>query len=316
MSTTVDVDTVNDVPLEITEGKKARKWARKEAKEGSETGDWRKVTPTKIIAFLFLLAMAMIWLVPVVWTALQSFRAESEIIREPHRWLPIHWVLENYTSALFSTSTPVMRWLLNSFFISGMHTLLALIVVSLTAYGYTRVNFRGRDTLFAALLATMMFPAVMNLIPLYAIVNTFGWINRPIAAIVPGLGGVFNIFLVRQFMRGIPKEFDESARIDGASEWQIFWRIMLPLIRPVLTVVALFSFTGSWNDFLWPSIVFNDVNNLPLTPGLQLLQGTFQARLGALLAGAIIAIVPTLILYLFTQKYFLESLSLSSGVKG
>jgi multiple sugar transport system permease protein len=166
------------------------------------------------------------------------------------------------------------------------------------------------------LLATMMFPGVMNLIPLYFIVNSFGWVNRPIAAIVPGAAGVFNIFLVRQFLLGLPRELDEAARIDGCNDFQVFWHMILPLIRPVLTVVALFAFTGSWNDFLWPSIVFNDVNRLPLTPGLQLLQGTFQARIGLLLAGALIAIIPTLLLYLFTQKYFLQSLSLSSGVKG
>ena len=178
---------------------------------------------------------------------------------------------------------------MNSMIISVSHTLLVLVIVSTAGYGYTRLKFKGRDVIFYFLLATMMFPSVVNLIPLFAIVSRFGWIDSPLAVIVPGAAGVFNIFLVRQFMQGIPKEFDESARIDGANDFQIFTKIMLPLIRPILTVVALFAFTGSWNDFLWPSIVFNDIRNLPLTPGLQLLQGTFHQQIGALLAGALVA---------------------------
>lgn len=276
----------------------------------------KKISVSKIVSFFFLISMSAIWVGPIVWAFFTSFRAEVEIINHTYRLLPINWVLANYTRALFSTSTPVMTWFFNSLFISTMHTLLVLVVVSLAAYGYTRLKFKGRDALFFFLLGTMMFPSVVNLIPLFAIVDRLGWINSPLAVIVPGAAGVFNIFLVRQFMLGIPKEFDESARIDGASEIQVFFKIILPIIRPVLTVVALFAFTGSWNDFLWPSIVFNNVRDLPLTPGLQLLQGTFHQHIGALLAGALIAIVPTFCIYLFAQKFFLESLSLSSGVKG
>ena len=136
------------------------------------------------------------------------------------------------------------------------------------------------------------------------------------AMIVPAASGVFNIFLVRQFMDNIPKDFDEAAQIDGAGEFTIFTKIILPLVKPVLLVVALFSFTGSWNDFLWPSIVFNDVERMPITAGLQLLQGMYDVKPGLLMAGALIAIVPTFILYLFAQKYFLQSMSLSAGVKG
>lgn len=165
-------------------------------------------------------------------------------------------------------------------------------------------------------MATMMFPGVVNLIPLYKIIDVLGWVNSPIAMIVPGAAGVFNIFLVRQFMNNIPLEFDEAARMDGANDFQILGKVILPLIKPVLLVVSLFSFTGSWNDFLWPSIVFNDIDKMPITPGLQLLQGMYQAQPTLLMAGALVAIIPTFILYLFAQKYFLESMSLSAGVKG
>ena len=275
-----------------------------------------KFSLSKTISFLFLGIMSIVWITPVLWGLFTSFKSEMEIMQSSYRFLPINWIISNYTRILFSTSTPVLRWFFNSMFISISHTILVVIIVSITAYGYTRLEFKGRDKIFYFLMGTMMFPGIVNLIPLYAIVNAFGWINHPLAVIVPGTAGVFNIFLVRQFMSGIPKEFDESAKIDGATDLQIFIKIMLPLIKPVLTVVAMFSFVGSWNDFLWPSIIFNDVRNLPLTPGLQLLQGAFTTQIGALLAGAIFALIPTFVLYLFVQKYFVESLSLSSGVKG
>ncbi|PAE17723.1 ABC transporter permease [Virgibacillus sp. 7505] len=272
---------------------------------------------TKIIAFIFLLVMAVLWVFPLIWAVFTSFKSEAEITNAAVSFLPIHWTVSNYSELLFNNaSTPVMKWFLNSLIIAVGHTLLVLVVVSLAAYGYTRLQFKGRDLLFGMLLASMMFPAVVNLIPLYSIVDSIGWVNNSLAVIVPGAAGVFNIFLVRQFVLGIPKTFDESAKIDGASEFQIFYLIILPLIRPVLTVVALFSFTGAWNDFLWPSIVLNDIDKLPITPGLQLLQGQYMTYPGIGIAGALIALVPTFLLYLFAQRYFMQSMSLSSGVKG
>jgi len=261
--------------------------------------------------------MAFIWIVPVLYTTITSFKSEADIQSSAFTILPINWVIGNYQDVLFSnTSAPVAKWFMNSLIISVSQTVLVLVIVSLAGYGYSRMKFKGREAIFVFLMATMMFPAVVNLIPLYKIIDTLGWVNNYLAAIVPGAAGVFNIFLVRQFMQGIPKDFDESARVDGASDFQIFTKLILPLIRPVLTVVALFTFTASWNDFLWPSIVFNDVEKMPITPGLQLLQGMYALDVAHALTGALVAIVPTFILYLFTQKYFMESLSLSSGVKG
>lgn len=271
----------------------------------------------KIIAFLFLLSMSIIWLVPLLYGVLTSFKSEMELLTSGSRLLPIEWVLTNYTELLVNnTSAPLVRWFLNSLFISVSHTILVLFVVSFSAFAYSRLSFKGKNVLFSFLLATMMFPGVVNLIPLYKIMDILGWVNTPWAMIVPGAAGVFNIFLVKQFMDNIPKDFDEAAQIDGASELTIFTRIILPLIKPVLLVVTLFSFTGSWNDFLWPSIIFNDIEKMPITSGLQLLQGMYQAQPTLLMAGALIAIVPTFILYLFAQKYFLQSMSLSAGVKG
>ncbi|MFC0270368.1 carbohydrate ABC transporter permease [Metabacillus herbersteinensis] len=272
---------------------------------------------TKIVSLLFLLFMAFIWIVPLAYSFLTSFKVEADLQSSGFTILPIHWVITNYQEVLFNnTSAPLAKWFMNSLIISVSQTVLVLVIVSLAGYGYSRMKFKGRDAIFVFLMATMMFPAVVNLIPLYKIIDTFGWVNSYLAAIVPGAAGVFNIFLIRQFMAGIPKEFDESARVDGASDFQIFTKLILPLIRPVLTVVALFTFTASWNDFLWPSIVFNDIEKMPITPGLQLAQGMYVLDISLSLTVALIAIIPTFILYLFTQKYFMESLSLSSGVKG
>ncbi|WP_368105355.1 carbohydrate ABC transporter permease, partial [Bifidobacterium catenulatum] len=143
-------------------------------------------------------------------------------------------------------------------------------------------------------------------------------VNTYWACIIPGLGNVANIFLVRNFMKGIPKELDEAAEIDGASDFQIFTRIMLPAIRPILIVIFLFSFTGAWNDFLWPTLVFNDINKMPVTAGLQLLSNQMGQynQMGSLMAATCMAILPTLLLFLFAQKYFLQSLNITSGLKG
>lgn len=277
---------------------------------------WFKKNSGQVIAFAFLLFLALIWIFPMAWTVFSSFKSEVEIMKTGYRFMPIEWVTENYQEILKSKTAPIFLWFRNSVFISTTHTAFMVILSSLSAYAFARMEFKGRDTIFWTLLATMMFPAVVNLIPTFKIVHIFGWINSPWAVIIPGLGGVFNIYLIRQFLLGIPKDLDEAARIDGASYLQIYTRIILPLSRPVLTVVALFSFTGSWNDFLWPSIVMNDIDRMPLTPGLKLLQGAFAAQLGPLSAGAVIAIVPPIILYLFAQKYFLSGINLSSGVKG
>ncbi|MBP1045051.1 carbohydrate ABC transporter permease [Enterococcus sp. BWM-S5] len=277
----------------------------------------KKSPISKIIAFVFLLLMAVTWIVPLLYGVLTSFKSEMELMTAGFKLLPIEWVLTNYTELLVNnSSTPLVKWFLNSLFISVTHTLLVVLVVSFSAFAYSRLSFKGKNVLFSFLLASMMFPSVVNLIPLYKIVDILGWVNTPLAMIVPGAAGVFNIFLVKQFMDNIPKDFDEAAQIDGAGEWLIFRKIIFPLIKPVLLVVSLFAFTGSWNDFLWPSIVFNDIEKMPITSGLQLLQGMYQAQPTLLMAGALVAIIPTFVLYLFAQKYFLQSMSLSAGVKG
>lgn len=276
----------------------------------------KKKKTTKIVSFTLLLIVCIGWIFPLIWAALTSFKSNEEIQMSSFHMFPKEWTLDNYSQLLFNNeSAPVLRWFANSLIISLCHMILVLIVVSLAAYGYTRLKFRGKEALFTGLLGTMMLPGVMNLIPNFKIVDTLGWTNSFLAVIVPGAAAVFNIFLVKQFMMGIPKELDESAYVDGANEFQIFWHIILPLTKPALTVVALFSFTGSWNDFLWPSIVMSDIDKLPITPGLQLLQGQYLTYPGIGTAGALLALIPTFLIYLVAQKSFMQSMALSSGIK-
>lgn len=271
---------------------------------------------TKIICFILLAIICLIWVFPLVWAFFTSFKSNDEIQKVGFSMLPQQWTLENYTDLLFNNdSSPVLKWFVNSLIISVSHMFLVLVIVSTASYGYTRLKFKGRDALFTFLLGTMMFPSLMNLIPNFKIVDMLGWTNSFLAVIVPGVAGIYNIFLVRQFVLGIPKELDESAVIDGANPFQIFRHIILPLTKPALTVVALFSFTGSWNDFLWPSIVMSDIDKLPITPGLQLLQGQYLTYPGIGTAGALLALIPTFLLYLVAQKSFMQSMSLNSGIK-
>ncbi len=270
----------------------------------------------KTIFFIILTIICIVWVFPMLWALLTSFKSEMEIQSMGFHMWPREWTLDNYRQLLESNeSSPVLRWFINSMIIALGHMLLVLVLVSMAAYGYTRLHFKYRDALFGFLLATMMLPGVLNLIPNFKIVDSLGWTNTFLAVIVPGAASVYNLFLVKQFMDGIPKELDESAVVDGASRFQIFWHIILPLSRPVLTVVALFSFTGAWNDFLWPSIVMNDIDKLPITPGLQLLQGQYMTYPGVGTAGAILALIPTFLLYLIAQKSFMQSMALNSGIK-
>lgn len=279
----------------------------------------RRGRTSKYLAYLFLITVTLIWLIPMYFGFVTSFRSQGEVVSQGFSLLPVEWIVDNYVKILDNTSSaPILRWIMNSIFISTTHTLLVIVVISITGYGYSRMDFKGRDVLFFTLLGISFFPNVVNVIPMYRIMDLLNWVNTPWAMIVPGLAGMGNIFLVRQFMRGVPKELDESARVDGAGDFTIFFRVVLPLIKPVLIVAGLFSFIGSWNDFLWPVIVYTDVRKMPVTAGLLLLQdiyGNYQV-VGQLMASAILAIIPTMLLFLFAQKHFVSAINLNAGLKG
>ena len=273
----------------------------------------------KVGIFLVLTFVAFIFLVPLLWILVSAFKVDMEVNRAGGFLLfPQTWTLDNIAALLHPDNThlPVVRWYINSIVVSVTHTVFAVIIVSMSAFAYAKLKFKGKDIIFFSLLFLSSFPPVANIISQYRVVLELGWLNTPLALIAPGLAGVFNIFLVRQFMYGIPNELLESAKIDGAGEFRVFSQIVMPLCKPILTVVALFSFTGVWNDFLWPSIAMKDIEGLTLTPGLQLARGPFGAQIANMSSITLIAIVPMIVLFLCTQRYFIRGVSLSSGVKG
>ena len=278
----------------------------------------KKNNISKYFAYAFLILLALVWLFPALFGLFTSFKSQGDIMEVGFRMFPANWIVTNYLKLLQNTSSaPIITWFFNSLFVSTTHALLVVVVVSLAAFGYTRVNFKGRDALFYGVLAISMFPSAVNNIPSYKIVDTLGWVNTYLAVIIPGLGGVGNVFLVRQFMQNIPAEYDESARMDGASDFVIYKSIILPLVKPVLIVAGMFSFVGSWNDFLWPTIVLSDVKKMTITAGLQLLQDLYgnYVMIGQLMSAAVIAMIPTVLLFVFAQKYFIDSLNLNVGIK-
>lgn len=277
----------------------------------------------RIIAFAFMLVMAVVWLMPIVWTVLSSLKPsiEAKQFLKYRNLLPMKWTFENYEYVFNTATTPIFRWMRNSFIVSISQTVLVLFLTSTSAFAYERLRFRGREVIFWVVFGLSMFPNVVGLVPQFQIMNSLRWLDKLPSVIFPGVTGVFNIFLIRNFLKAVPRDLDEAASIDGAGPWLIYYRIILPAIRPVLTVVALFAFTGAWNDFVWPSIALTNPKNLTLTPGLRLLQISEGGSGGGghvvrQLAGGVIGIVPTFIIYLFAQKYFLTGLNLSAGLKG
>lgn len=222
------------------------------------------------IAFTFLLLLGIVWAVPVIWLILNSFKHDADFITSfanvtgpldyLTRLIPRSWTVENYVEMFVggenvNTTANIMAMFKNSFIVSIAQTVGVVIITSLSAYAYERLNFKGGDKIFWALMYMSMFPNVVAILPQFRIANALGWVNNLNALIWPGMAGVFNIFLIRNFMKSIPKALDEAATIDGASSMQVYTRIILPSIAPVMIVVGLFAFNGAWNDYLWPRIV-------------------------------------------------------------
>ncbi len=193
-------------------------------------------------SYIIVLAIAILWVLPLLWVLFSSLKSEVEVVSWPITWIPQTITFENFFSIFDDSQAPVARWFFNSFLNATLHTILTLVLCSMSAYAFARFEFKFRDQLFYAMLATMMVPGVLNLVPLYAIVNEFNWIDTRWSLIIPGLANVFGIFLLRQFFLGVPKSLEEAACIDGAGHFMIFWKIMLPMVRPGLIILGLFSF--------------------------------------------------------------------------
>lgn len=268
-----------------------------------------------VVRYTLLIAVALIILLPLVWMLSTSFKPKSQWFAREIEWIPRTFTLENYTKIFGNRTTPIGRWFLNSIILATITTILTLIVDSLAAYAYARLEFPGRKLIFAILLSTLFLPGVMFLVPNFITVFRLGMLNTFQGVFLPALAGVFGVFFMRQFFETIPKELEEAAHIDGANTFQTFWQVVLPLAKPALATLAVITFLASWNDFLWPLLILKDRALQTLPPGLRTLQGAYTSEYGQMMAGAAIAAIPVLILYLFTQRYIVESVA-TTGIKG
>ena len=269
----------------------------------------------KIIVSVILLAGAVICLVPFYWLVRSSFMKIEQIFRMPPEWIPDPFTLENYKQAF--TLLPFGQYFLNTIIIVAAVMAGTLLTSSICAYGFSRIEWKGRNLVFSLILSSMMLPYAATLIPTFIGWSKVGAINTYLPLTIPAWfgGGAFNIFLLKQFFQGIPRELDESAVMDGAGHFTIYSRIILPLVKPALVVVALFTFMNTWNDFLRPLIFINSEEKWTLAMGLAQFQGTYVSQWNQMMAGALISMLPILLVYIFAQKYFVQGIVMS-GIKG
>jgi multiple sugar transport system permease protein len=264
---------------------------------------------------LLLIAGSTLILMPLWWMISTSLKSPAEIAQYPPTLFPKEFNFSNYIEAW--QTAPFTRWALNTLLIATLGTIGSVLVNSLVAYGFAKIRFRGRNTLFVIVLSTMLIPGFVTMVPQYILFSKLGWVNTYLPLIVPAfLGSAFFIFLLRQFMMGIPNELIEAAILDGAGHLQIWWHIMLPLTKPALVTVAIFSFNGAWNDLLGPLLYINDESMYTLQIGLQTFKGTVQTQWHYLMAMSVTVLLPVVLLFFFFQKYFIEGSNIASGTKG
>lgn len=269
----------------------------------------------KLVLYVLLILIAGIILLPLAWMVSTSFKPKSQLFLPAIYWIPKRFTWKNYTDLLNDPAIPIMRWFLNSVGVASVSTLLVLIVDSLAAYAYARMEFAGRKLIFGGMLTTLFLPGLMFLIPNFATIASMGLLNTYAGVILPGLAGVFGVFFLRQFFESLPRELEEAARIDGANRFQIFYKVVLPLAKPALATLGIITFLASWNDFLWPLLILQDTDLLTLPPGLGTLQGAYTSEYGLMMAGAVLSAIPILVLYIILQRFIVQSVA-NAGLKG
>jgi len=263
---------------------------------------------------LLLIMGSAVMLVPFLWTISSSFKDVSDIFNFPPTLWPASPVLSNYTD-LFSKA-PFVRWYLNSIGVAVVSTALAVFFSALAGFGFAKYDFRGRTLLFKVLIGTLIVPGQLVLIPLFIMMSKIGWMDSYAALIVPGMAPAFGIFLMRQFMiNSVPSEILDAGRIDGSSEFGLFFRLVLPLARPAIGALTIFTFLGSWNSFIWPLIILRSADKYTLPIGLQNLLGLYNQEYGMIMAAAFLVALPIIVLFMLMQRQFIAGLTVGS-VKG
>ena len=275
----------------------------------------RPIGLRKALVYGALVAVAVLLLLPFAWMLSTSLKGNEAVFALPPQWIPETLRWDNYAEVF--RRMPFLLYLRNTGVITFFTIVGTVLSASLVAYAFACLRWPGRDALFLFVVATMMLPLQVIMIPLFVLFKEFGWLNTYKPLIVPAFlgGGAFNIFVLRQFFLGIPRELFDAARIDGASEWRIYWSIALPLARPALITVGLLTFMFAWNDFLGPLIYLSDQSKNTLALGLALFTGQHQTDWGVLMAASILMMVPVILLFFFFQRYFIKGFTMS-GLKG
>ena len=270
-------------------------------------------------SYVLLMALAVTTLAPFVWMLFTSFHPPLSPIPTPDRlFAPREWAFGNYLYVLSFPELPVARFFLNSLVVTAAVVLVQLGICSLAAYGFARMAFRGRDTLFTVFLLTMMIPAVVMIVPLFLVVDKLGWLNTFPGLILPYpyLSTAFGTFLLRQFFLSLPRSLDEAARLDGASDVQIYWHVILPSAKPALATLAAFAFIWTWTDFYWPMLATSTVDMRTLEVGLSVFKDAYGGTNWPLqMTAAVIVMAPALLFFLALQRYFVKGIVMT-GVKG
>ncbi len=271
---------------------------------------WNSVK--NIFLHIIIYALALMVLAPFIWMVLTSLKDMSDIYVYPPKWLPDKFYFENYVNAF--SAAPFARYYFNSLFVAFAVTLGQMITCSMAAFAFARLQFKGRDILFFIFLGTMMIPYNVTMIPSFMVLYWLGWIDTYYALIVPGLASAFGTFLLRQFFMTIPRELEEAAYIDGASRMQVLIKIIMPLAKPALATLAIFTFMGTFNDFIWALIVVNSEEMRTVQLGLAIFRDRYISQWDLLMAGSVTAVLPILVVFFFAQKYFIKGITLS-GLK-
>ncbi len=263
-----------------------------------------------------MVGLALVFIAPLAYMMLTSIKSNVEARSVPPTLLPGEPTLQAFRTLFFADeASPVLLWLANSLIAATLHAVLVLIVCSLAGYALARMEFPLKKTIFGVIIATLFLPAFIFMMPNFEILARFGWLDTLLAIIVPGAASAFGVFFMRQFFSTIPIALEESARIDGAGPWRTFFSIVLPNARPALVTLAVISFLANWNDFIFPIYVLFSAERLTLPVGLSKLQGAYTIDYPVIMAGAAMASIPVLLLYIFVQRYVIEGVA-SSGIKG
>lgn len=265
----------------------------------------------KILIHIALILGTLFMVIPFVWMVLTSFKTLPESIQVPPKIMPKLFNLKSYSDVL--TLLPFFTFYLNTIIVIAVRVVVSTFFAAMAAYAFARIKFPGRDILFMFVLIQMMVPVQLFIIPQYLLVQKLGLLNSIPALILPGIVTAFGTFLLRQFFMGLPDEVEEAAVIDGANRWQIFMKVMLPLAKPGMVSLSIFTALFAWKDLMWPLIVNADIEKMPLSAGLASLVGQFATNYPVLMAGSVLAIIPMIIVFVIFQKQFVGGIALSGG---